>query len=550
MLSTPPYVTLDDDFWQPSSKSLKLTRLPVLTSTYARSHPHETIKSHYEQVKALCQAHVLEVACRSDQPPVVRRHDPNWVTVKSRRGHHCAVHEIQRLMDFDVSFLCNHRGIYMPTELGHGLDARNLQTVATLLPDGGFDLHTPTPAAAKCMPVATPISGLQKIATVFARLHVNGQDHCARGFVVQLNVGSQMAEGITAKLLPNRAGSTYLDHAITVFNHVRLPKNALLGEIRKIPVSEQDQFSSLIWRVPVGTFSLAMASVPTLKICSSIAARYAMKRRVGHSVAEEGLPITHFRTQQIPIFHAIAQASVLAEYATCAVQNFTDRRLDPRVRHAHAMFFKTIAMAQTLESTRTLSLEMGWRGFSGDNQIIRAEYRGNKIAEGDTTVLCIRLASDILLGKVAIHPLCPLAKHESVLLNEAQVLLKECGGNFRSPASNRHLLPRCQALVEAIGFRMAYEAARDAHIDPVILKLYEMGATKSDLACYVEHKLLTRREVFDIEDKCISALVPRINELLDKMDMDAYCDAPIISDEKWDSFLSTLDTFSGGSVLC
>jgi hypothetical protein len=40
-------------------------------------------------------------------------------------------------------------GIYMLTELGHGLDARNLQTVATLLPDGGFDLHTPTPDAAK-----------------------------------------------------------------------------------------------------------------------------------------------------------------------------------------------------------------------------------------------------------------------------------------------------------------------------------------------------------------------------------------------------------------
>lgn len=37
----------------------------------------------------------------------------------------------------------------MLTELGHGLDAKNLQTVATALPDGGFDLHTPTPDAAK-----------------------------------------------------------------------------------------------------------------------------------------------------------------------------------------------------------------------------------------------------------------------------------------------------------------------------------------------------------------------------------------------------------------
>lgn len=37
----------------------------------------------------------------------------------------------------------------MLTELGHGLDSRNLETTATLLPDGGFELQTPSPAAAK-----------------------------------------------------------------------------------------------------------------------------------------------------------------------------------------------------------------------------------------------------------------------------------------------------------------------------------------------------------------------------------------------------------------
>jgi hypothetical protein len=37
----------------------------------------------------------------------------------------------------------------MLTELGHGLDARNLETTATLLPNGKIDLHTPNPNAAK-----------------------------------------------------------------------------------------------------------------------------------------------------------------------------------------------------------------------------------------------------------------------------------------------------------------------------------------------------------------------------------------------------------------
>lgn len=35
------------------------------------------------------------------------------------------------------------------TEVGHGLDAINLETTATLLPDGSYELHTPNKGAAK-----------------------------------------------------------------------------------------------------------------------------------------------------------------------------------------------------------------------------------------------------------------------------------------------------------------------------------------------------------------------------------------------------------------
>ena len=38
---------------------------------------------------------------------------------------------------------------FLLTEVGHGLDAKNLETAATLLPDGTFDLHTPNANAAK-----------------------------------------------------------------------------------------------------------------------------------------------------------------------------------------------------------------------------------------------------------------------------------------------------------------------------------------------------------------------------------------------------------------
>jgi hypothetical protein len=42
-----------------------------------------------------------------------------------------------------------HSGQYCLTEVGHGLDIIHLETTATLLRDGFFDLHTPAPSAAK-----------------------------------------------------------------------------------------------------------------------------------------------------------------------------------------------------------------------------------------------------------------------------------------------------------------------------------------------------------------------------------------------------------------
>lgn len=53
---------------------------------------------------------------------------------------------IKSLENFDVS------GLFLLTELDHGLDTRNLETQAVRRSDGHFDLHTPRLGAAKTMP--------------------------------------------------------------------------------------------------------------------------------------------------------------------------------------------------------------------------------------------------------------------------------------------------------------------------------------------------------------------------------------------------------------
>lgn len=102
------------------------------------------------------------------------------------------------------------------TEVGHGLDVIHMETTATLLENGEFDLHTPLERAAKyicdCligvpfdlilgtryMPPTAPV-GIPCIAIVFARAIIRGEDCGIKPFVVDINDGYRMAPGVTCK---------------------------------------------------------------------------------------------------------------------------------------------------------------------------------------------------------------------------------------------------------------------------------------------------------------------------------------------------------------
>ena len=52
-----------------------------------------------------------------------------------------------------------------------------------------------------------------------------------------------------------------------------------------------------------------------------------------------------------------------------------------------------------------------------------------------------------------------LARHEAGLFEEARKIMADLQCEHRSETFNRAILPLCQPLVEAIGHRMAYDAA-------------------------------------------------------------------------------------------
>ncbi|KAF4460983.1 Acyl-coenzyme A oxidase 2 peroxisomal [Fusarium albosuccineum] len=454
---------------------------------------------------------------------------------------------LDRLLNFDVC------GEFMLTEVGHGLDARNLETTATLQADGSFDLHTPHLAASKAMPPTTPCCGIPRVAVVFARLVVGEKSHGVKPFIVLLSDARTMRPGITSRILPTRPGTKPLDHSITTFDHVRLPPKALLGSLCK-PKSERTEFLRHIRRVSVGTLSLSIMGISAIRIGTRIAAVYSERRTITAADGRSTTPIMSFSTQQRPIVEGWVQGKVLTAFARWTVDMCPDP--SDATQHALATIFKsTVIKAARLLGD--LSERCGWQGLFAYNQIseLALTFQGNSIAEGDTLVLCIRLVSELLGGKFELprprNELTPLARCEQKLMEDLRAELAKIGGygEHRGPAFDRHILPRCRPLVEAIGHRMAYEAAEHAGVALDVLELYGCMCAGRDLSCLPREKLWNGPSQHPTPSEPYDTVLAQIRaESACGSELDDYVTAPIVSDEAWINFVKSLRTFNHPAV--
>ena len=143
------------------------------------------------------------------------------------------------------------------------------------------------------------------------------------------------------------------------------------------------------------------------------------------------------------------------------------------------------------------------------------------------------------------NPDCFLAKYESGLAEEAHTTIMSIPEGHRSQEFNRLLIPRCRPVVEGIGNQMAYEIALAAGVDTDLLALYEVGAIKENLSWYVENGLLTRAKLREMENQALDAIEPRLDDLLDRLNIAPYITAPIVEGWMWEKFAGSLETFEG-----
>lgn len=175
-------------------------------------------------------------------------------------------------------------------------------------------------------------------------------------------------------LLPGRLGSS-VDHSITTFTHVRLPSSALLGSVAR-PSNMRLNFLQIASRVSVGTIAVALGGITALANSAYIAATYSVRRRIGDSKSESTsalTPIWFFRTQQLPILHALSQVYVLKAFAREVTSVYKDRDLDVRTRMGLATAFKVVIFLTVPKMIKVLADRCGAQGLFAHNQLLKLE---------------------------------------------------------------------------------------------------------------------------------------------------------------------------------
>lgn len=142
------------------------------------------------------------------------------------------------------------------------------------------------------------------------------------------------------------------------------------------------------------------------------------------------------------------------------------------------------------------------------------------------------------------NPKSLLARHETSLFEDSRAVLASCA-HHRSSEVNTRILPQCQPIIEAMGHRMAYDAAVAAGVSQNLVDLYEVSCMKLDAAWYCEEAGIGRRALVDMESRALDAVLPELGTLVRRMGVEPWVTAKIVSDERWDAFVDGLEVFEG-----
>ncbi|MDX1660035.1 MAG: acyl-CoA dehydrogenase family protein, partial [Nitriliruptorales bacterium] len=178
-------------------------------------------------------------------------------------------------------------GCFAMTETGHGSDVQNVRTTATYDPDSEeFVINTPDEDARKDYIGNAADHG--HMAVVFAQLLTRGENHGVHAFLVPIRDGDEVLDGIAIEDCGHKAGMNGVDNGRISFDHVRVPREALLDRYGQVDVegmysspieNDTKRFFTTVGTLVQGRISVSGAAVSASKVALTIAIKYGLARR-------------------------------------------------------------------------------------------------------------------------------------------------------------------------------------------------------------------------------------------------------------------------------
>jgi acyl-CoA oxidase len=305
-------------------------------------------------------------------------------------------------------------GCFAMTETAHGSNVQHVQTTATYDAERGeFVINTPSDDDSKDYIGNAACHG--RMAAVFAQLVVGEEGHGVHVFLVPLrDDDGSVCEGVRIEDCGEKMGLNGVDNGRIWFDHVRVPRDALLDRYGSVdesgryesPIENANRrFFTMLGALVQGRVCISAASISAAKSALAIAVRYGLRRRQFGPPDGEEVVILDYRTHQRRLMPLLAktyalhfaQAELTAKFHDLfGADDVPDR--DQRQLETLAAGMKATASWHATETIQTGRECCGGAGYMSVNRFaaLKADTDVFTTFEGDNTVLMMLVARGLL----------------------------------------------------------------------------------------------------------------------------------------------------------
>jgi acyl-CoA oxidase len=290
-------------------------------------------------------------------------------------------------------------GCFAMTETHHGSNVKGLETTATYNhANRSFTIQTPHPKAQKEYIGNAAVHG--QMATVFAKLIIDGHDYGVNAFIVPLrDTQGTVLEGITIGDCGHKMGLNGVDNGTISFNNVSIPHKNMLdrfaavnekGEFTSPIPSDNRRFFTMLGTLVGGRIGIPRSALAAAKTGLTIAIKYSDQRRQFGPEGGSEVPILNYRMHQRRLLIPLAKSYAIHFALQYLTQRFLKRsETDMQEIEALAAGLKSYSTWNTTATLQECREAVGGKGYLSENRIdaLKNDTEIYTTFEGDNTVL-------------------------------------------------------------------------------------------------------------------------------------------------------------------